>query len=123
MAGIVTGLDAGERCYWSNDYGWTPYRKLATVFERTDGKPIGNDAKWEPVSLADYDDQRARKEGWVLSERDDGIYEIQRLDCAMQFKLDCGALAYVRCKANAGSSMHKAAIALHGTRAKMEDAA
>jgi hypothetical protein len=77
------------------------------------------------IDALDYDDKQARKEGWVLSERDDGFYEIQRYDSGprRRFKLDCGALAYVRAKATAGRPMHKAALALHGTRAMMEDAA
>jgi len=57
-------------------------------------------------------------EGWVLSERADGFYEIQRLDGdpLSRFVSDIAAFAYVRARANEQSPPHMDAIAKHGSR-------
>ena len=74
-----------------------------------------------------YNDAQARHEGWVLSERDDGMYEIQRYDALPgwrydrryqqlepPFKTDDEAESYVR--ACSHSPMHVEAARLNGTR-------
>ena len=63
----------------------------------------------------DLDDQ-AKQEGWVLSERDDGLLQIEKADDDpnKHFKSDLDALAYVTDRANAGSTMHQLALKLHG---------
>lgn len=76
-----------------------------------------------------YDDNMARHEGWVLSERDDGRWEIQRYDelpcwrydrtfsqLEPPFKNDDEAEAYVR--RQQFSPMHSEAARLHGTKVK-----
>jgi hypothetical protein len=75
-----------------------------------------------------YDEQTAFAEGWCLSERDDGFWEIQRLDeCEARsssldgdglppFITDAEALAYVRRMAIAGSRLHAEAMRLNGRR-------
>jgi len=76
--------------------------------------------------LKHYKDHQARYEGWVLSQRDDGLYEIQRYDDAVwrydrnfsqlmpPFKTDEEAEDYVRRQQI--SPMHAEAIQLNGTR-------
>lgn len=73
-----------------------------------------------------YDEQTARAEGWVLSERDDGRWEIQRYDeCTARsdsllgdglppFEHDGEAMAYVIRMAGAGSRLHIEALSLDG---------
>ncbi len=63
-----------------------------------------------------YNNEQAQAEGWVLSQRDDGFYEIQRYDDdpGSTFPDDDEALTYVKNRAKDGSLMHAEAAALHG---------
>lgn len=74
-----------------------------------------------------YNEKQAMREGWLLSSRDDGFYEIQKYDDMVHwrydhrfqqleppFKTDDEALAYV--KSVQFSLMHAEAAALHGKR-------
>jgi hypothetical protein len=74
-----------------------------------------------------YDEPTAFAEGWLLSERDDGVYEIQKRDnggdrydlrCGLldPFKTDAEAIDHVAHWAAAGSKMHAEALALNGKR-------
>lgn len=58
----------------------------------------------------------ARAEGWCLSERDDGLYQIQKLDDVGVFETDDAALDYVRMRARQGGFVHQRALRLDGTR-------
>lgn len=64
-----------------------------------------------------YHEQLAMYEGWLLSERSDGIWEIQKYD---EDPLDLrgsdeAARSYVSARSS-GSKMHAEALALHGTK-------
>jgi hypothetical protein len=62
------------------------------------------------------DHRRAVREGWVLSERDDGFYEVQKYDEDPQerFANDDDAYEFVSSKArDEGSYMHQKALHLH----------
>ena len=63
-----------------------------------------------------YNDAKAREEGWVLSERDDGTWEIQKDDSSSPFRNDTAAYTYVAAMAKNGSDFHKEAMNLHGRR-------
>jgi hypothetical protein len=60
----------------------------------------------------------AEAEGWWLSERDDGFYEIQRFDEDPQrrFYSDWEAHHHVTQRANEGSRLHVRALALNGKK-------
>jgi hypothetical protein len=57
---------------------------------------------------------QAAAEGWCLSERDDGMFEIQRDDEAETFAGDFSAYVFVRRLAEQGSYAHRLAIQWHG---------
>jgi hypothetical protein len=69
------------------------------------------------IAWSDAYHNQAVVEGWWLSTRDDGYYEIQRLDedPAQRFESDEQAHKYVRAQAEAGSLIHLTALRLHGT--------
>ena len=54
------------------------------------------------------------REGWWLSMRSDGAWEIQAFDESSRFKTDAEALAFCR---QSGEAAAKEALALHGTGA------
>lgn len=60
----------------------------------------------------------AQSEGWCLSERDDGFYELQRLDDSAIFDTDKAAVAYVTTRARQGSAVHQRALRLDGQKVK-----
>ncbi len=78
--------------------------------------------------MTHYDEPTAMAEGWLLSQRADGLWEIQRYDDATSrsdslrgdglppFTTDDDAEAYVREMAEAGSRMHAEALKINGTR-------
>lgn len=80
------------------------------------------------MTLKHYDEQTAMSEGWLLSARDDGRYQIQRYDdCTARsdslrgdglppFTSDDEAAAYVVDMAMAGSMLHVEALAMEGRR-------
>lgn len=63
--------------------------------------------------------EAAEAEGWWLSTRDDGFYEIQRFDedRLARFDNDTDALAWVKRQASGGSALHQLALRLDGTKA------
>jgi len=75
--------------------------------------------------MSKYYDDAAKREGWALFECDNGKLQIQRLDTPQDAFPDLpfepmwesggDAIAHVEERANTGSEMHKAALALHGT--------
>jgi len=73
-----------------------------------------------------YDDCKAMHEGWAIFLCDDNKLRIQRLDDPQNtdyenmplepvFDTDEEAIAYVTQRANEGSKMHRASLALHET--------
>lgn len=60
----------------------------------------------------------AHAEGWCLSERSDGFYEIQKRDETDHFANDQKALDYVRMRARNGGLVHQRALRLDGTVVK-----
>lgn len=56
----------------------------------------------------------AEREGWILSERSDGYYEIQRLDLQPFFSTDFEAMLFVRERID--SEFYAKAWFLHGTK-------
>lgn len=63
----------------------------------------------------EFHDQ-AEKEGWWMSERSDGYWEIQKYDESDVFINDGEACQYVGARARAGSVMHQLALQLDGTK-------
>ena len=61
---------------------------------------------------------RAEEEGWWLSERDDGMLEIQAHDESGLFMSDGAARDYVTARARSGSWMHQLALHLEWTKAR-----
>lgn len=62
---------------------------------------------------------QARREGWCLSERDDGLLEIQRDDVAGAFRCDADAARFLMHRAKHpghGGVVARLAIELNGTR-------
>jgi hypothetical protein len=55
------------------------------------------------------------REGWTVARERTGYWEIQKFDEKRTFKTDDEALAHVRRCAEAGSLLHKEALAQHGT--------
>lgn len=86
-----------------------------------------------PAFLADYDPTEwsvrpqwhpqdvgaACLDGWRLSERADGFYEIQREDAATLFATDAEAQAHVAAKAANGASLYRRAFYLDGKPVKV----
>lgn len=58
----------------------------------------------------EFDARRAMKEGWLLSEDNEGGLEIQRHDEGRAFENDDHALYHVYQMARRGSSLHRKAI-------------
>lgn len=71
--------------------------------------------------FSNEDHDRAISEGWVLSERDDGHWEIQRLDDdpELRFDTDADALDWViKKKVQTSDPFYARAIALDGKKVK-----
>lgn len=62
--------------------------------------------------------QHAESEGWWLSERDDGVLEIQAHDESSRFMSDEAARDYVAARARDGSYLHQLALHLEWTKAR-----
>lgn len=70
-----------------------------------------------------FNNTQARREGWQLSERDDGLYCIERLDdpqsIAVWFPVespfldDAAAYNFVSGEAGSGSGYHQTAVTMH----------
>lgn len=71
-----------------------------------------------PYDFQREDSVQAIKEGWILSERDDGFLEIQRHDESAQFTSDIQAQHFVRSKAASENvrGIHRRAWSYHATR-------
>lgn len=63
----------------------------------------------------EFHDQ-AESEGWWMSQRDDGYWEIQKYDESNVFETDDMARGYVVARARTGSVMHQLALQLDGTK-------
>lgn len=63
-------------------------------------------------------DRIAQAEGWCLSERSDGYYEIQKCDGSARFDTDQKALEYVRERARKGGFVHQRALRLDREKVK-----
>jgi len=60
----------------------------------------------------------AEAEGWCLSERDDGTWQIQKSDAVDRFMTDDEAVAYVTLRARQNGIVHQKALRLDGQRVK-----
>ncbi len=74
---------------------------------------------YKPKYVSDWDSDMvfvAGDEGWMLSERSDGVLELQRCDEMETFDGDRHAVDFIKSKANAGSYLHLIALSLNGER-------
>lgn len=89
-----------------------PGATLPAEHDGTDFERAQTQIKWLPA-YADV----ASQEGWLLSERSDGYYEIQRDDGAERWPSDAAAYEHVSKMArDHGSLLHQTALHLHDTK-------